>query len=152
MRSITVPQGVGVQLARLGGIVTHAEQVIDRVLVLFSAQSIMRHRRPRRHPRRPALLEPRIEIRDERRDLVLRRLRFSFFGGISPAIDLFDDLRPAMRVHARLEIARELVDAQIPLLLLRAMAADAVLLEECFERFRSADGASKAKTGNEEQA
>jgi hypothetical protein len=45
----------------------------------------MRHRRPRRHPRRPALLDPRIETRHKRRDLLLRRL-FSFFGGISPEL------------------------------------------------------------------
>ena len=45
-----------------------------------------------------------------------------------------------MAVQARLEIARQPVDPDISLFLLRAVAADAVLLEKRFKRFRPADG------------
>ena len=124
-----MPAGVFIQFARLRGIVAHTEQIIDRVLVLRPAQPIMRDRRPRRHPRRPALLNPRIEARNKRRDLLLRRLLLLLRRHLA-RIDLLDHFRPMMRVRPQLEVPRELVDAQITLLLFRAVARDAVFLQK----------------------
>jgi hypothetical protein len=64
----------------------------------------MRHRRPCRHPRGSAFLDQRIEFGDERRDLILRRLRLTFWRHVS-RVDPLDHLRPAMRLAAQFEIA-----------------------------------------------
>ena len=45
-----------------------------------------------------------------------------------------------MAVQAQIEISRELVDSQVTLLLVRAVAADAVLLKEGFKRLSSRRG------------
>ena len=50
----SMPERVFIKLARLRRIIAHAQQIIDRVLILLPAQPIMRHSRPGRHPRRPA--------------------------------------------------------------------------------------------------
>ncbi len=52
---IPVPQGVLVQLARFRWVVMDAKQIIDGVLILLPAQPVMRHCRPRGHPRGTAL-------------------------------------------------------------------------------------------------
>ena len=57
-----------------------------------------------------------------------------------------------MRVRAQLEIARELVDAQVTLRLVGSVATDAMLAQESFKRFRPTNGTSQAKAGGEEQA
>jgi hypothetical protein len=108
----------------------------------------MRHRRPRRHPRRPAFFDARIETRHKRRDLLLRRL-FLLLRRHLARVHLLDHLRPMMRVRAHLEIARELVDPQVALLLLGAMATDAVFLQESVIRFRSEDSTGKGKASGE---
>ena len=54
-----------------------------------------------------------------------------------------------MTVRAQLEIARELVDPQLPLLLLRPVAADAMLAQEGFKGFRGADGTGEGKADGE---
>ena len=56
-----------------------------------------------------------------------------------------------MRVPAQLEIARELVDAQVTLRLVGSVATDAMLGQEGFKRFRSTGGTRQAKAGSEEQ-
>ena len=95
----SMPQRILIQLARLRGIIVHAEQVIDRVLILLPAQPIMRHRRPRCHPGRPAFLDPRIQARDERRYFLLRRSLLLLRRHLA-RIDLLHHLRPMMRVRA----------------------------------------------------
>ena len=66
-------------------------------------------------------------------------------------IDFFEGFRPASAVRAQFEIARELVQPQIALLLLRPMTADAMRLEKGFKWFRPEDGARQAQVGGEEQ-
>ncbi len=128
----------------------HPEQVIDRVLILFSAEPVMRHRRPGCHPRGSALPDQGVEFRDKRLDLILRRLRLIRRGHVS-GIDPFDHLRPAMGIAAQFEITRELVDAQFTLLTVRTMTVEATLCKEGFKRFRCVDGSGKAKAGDEQQ-
>ncbi len=96
---ITTPQCVFVQFSRLSGIIAHAEQIVDRVLILFPAQAIMRQRRSRRHPRCSTFFQSRVKVRDQRRNLVLSRLRFCLWRHLA-AVDFFQGLRPLMRVHA----------------------------------------------------
>ena len=47
-----------------------------------------------------------------------------------------------MRVSAQFEVARELIDPQIALLLLRPMAAEAMRLQKGIKRFRRMNGTS----------
>ena len=129
-----VPQGVFIQFAWFRRIVAHSEQVIDGVLILLPTQAIMCHRRTRCHPHRLALFEPRVEFSDEGRDFVLLRLRLVFRRHLA-AVDLFDHLRPKMAVFAHSEIARELIEAKIPLLFVRAVAAGTMRLEKGLKRF-----------------
>ena len=92
----------------------------------------MRHRGPRRHPGRLAFFEPRIEYRHEPGDLLLLRQRLVLRGHFA-AVDLLDHLGPEMRVFARSKVSGELIDAQVALLLLRSVAADAMRFEEDLE-------------------
>ena len=138
-----MPPRVLIQLARLRGIVAHTEQVIDRVLILCPAQSVMRHRWPRRHPRRLALFDPRIQTRHKRRDLRLRRLLLLLRRHLT-RVHLLDHFRPMMRVRAQFEITRELIDAQIALLLFRSMAAEAMRFEKSVIRLCGVDDTGEA--------
>ena len=70
----------------------------------YMAQYLLDQDRLRGHPRRLALLEPRIELRDKNRDFVLLRQRLVFRGHLA-AVDFLDDLGPEMAVLAQLEIA-----------------------------------------------
>ena len=81
-------------------------------------------------------------------DFRLRRLRFRLRWHLA-AIDLVEGLRPVMCVHARLEIARKPIDAHVPFGLLRAMTTDAVLFEESFKRFGSANVACEAEADDD---
>ena len=54
-----------------------------------------------------------------------------------------------MGVGAEFEIARELIEAQVPLFLLGAVTADAVLLEEGFVWLRCADDTGQAQAKGE---
>jgi hypothetical protein len=53
-----------------------------------------------------------------------------------------------MRVRPEFKIPRELINAQIALLLLRPMAADAVCLKKGIKGFRSVNGSSENKAGD----
>lgn len=53
-----------------------------------------------------------------------------------------------MHIRSHFEIARELVDPQIPLLLLRPVTTDAVLLQEGVTRLRSEDSTGKGKASS----
>ena len=57
-----------------------------------------------------------------------------------------------MRIQTRLEIARQPVDPNVALFLLRAMTADAVLRQKGFKRFRPADGTGEAEDYAEDEA
>ncbi|HRE83984.1 MAG TPA: hypothetical protein PLN52_23275 [Opitutaceae bacterium] len=108
----------------------------------------MRHRWPRRHPCRHPFLQQRVELGDEGRNFILRRLHLIFRRHLA-GIDLLHDLMPEMGVQARFEIARELVDAQVALLFVRAVAADAMLLKEGLQRRGRGDSTAEAKAGAE---
>ena len=109
----------------------------------------MRHRWPRGHARGASLLEPRIETPDKRGNLILCRLLF-FLRRHLAGIDLLDNLGPMMGVCARSEITRKLVDPQVTLLLLRAVTADAISVQEGIKPLRCAGGTGKAEAGDEE--
>ena len=145
-----MPERVFVQLAGLRRIITHAQQIIDRVLILLPAQPIMRYRRPRRHPRGSALLDPRIQTRHKHRDLLLRRPFFLLRRHLT-RIDLLHHLGPVVRVCAEFKITREPVDPQVPLLLLRAMAANAMVLKEGVQRLCGTSGPRPTKAGCKEK-
>ena len=100
---LTVQQRIFVQLARFGGIVMHTEQIIDRILIFFAAQSIMGHRWPRRHPCGSALADECIELGHKGSDLILRWSRFTF-GRYVTRVDSLDQFRPAMGLATKLEI------------------------------------------------
>ena len=104
----------------------------------------MRHRRPRRHPRCPAILEQCVKILHERRNLLLSRLWFLLRRHLA-AVDLIERLCPLVAVQPRIEVARQPIDPDIPLFLLRAMTADAVILQKRLKRFRRADGTNKSE-------
>jgi hypothetical protein len=55
-----------------------------------------------------------------------------------------------MAVRAQFEITRKLVEPHIPLLLLRPVAADAVLVQKRFKRLRGTDSTGDAEAGGEE--
>ena len=57
-----------------------------------------------------------------------------------------------MNVATPLEIPGEAVDSDIPLLLLRTVAADAMRLQKPFKRFRAVRRTCQTKAGNEDQA
>ena len=52
-----MPAGVFVQLTLLGGVIADAQQIVDGVLILLTAQTIMRHHWPGRLTRGAAFLE-----------------------------------------------------------------------------------------------
>ena len=145
-----MPQRVFVQLARLGRIVAHTEQVIDRVLIFLATEPIVHHSRPRCHARCPPLLDERVEIRDERSDLGLCWPGLCLRGHFA-TVDPLEGFCPDVAVEARLEITRQPVDPDISLFLLRAMTADAVLLQKRFKRLGSVNGTTEAKTGNKKE-
>ena len=141
-----MPAGVFVELSLLGGIIAYAQQVIDGVLILLSAQAIMRHHRTCRLTRGAACLQGAVEARHECGDLRLRRLGFlvllrRHFAGVH----LLHGLGPMMGVGAEFEIAGELVEAQVAFFLLRAVTAGAMLLDEGFVGLRSADDTRQAQ-------
>ncbi len=144
-----MPQRVLIQLPGFGRIIAHAEKVIDGVLILLPAQSIKGNCRTGSHARCTAFFDVRIKAGHKRRNLLLRRLLL-LLGWHLAGIDLLDHLRPVMGVCAQFEITRELVDPQISLLLLGAMTADAVFLQEGVKRLGSADGVWQASADDEE--
>ena len=101
----------------------------------------MRYGRTCRHPRRSPLFQSRIKIRDKRENFCLRRLR-CFPGGHFAAVELIERLGPVMAIDAGLEIARELINSQIPFFILGSMTAEAIVFEENFKRFGSAHNTS----------
>lgn len=145
-----MPECVFVQLAGLRRIISHAEQIIDGVLILLSAQPIMRHRRSRRHPRRTALLDPRIQTRHKHRDLLLRRPFFLLRRHLT-RIDLLHHLSPVVRVCAEFKITREPVDPQVTLLLLWAMTANAMVLKEGVKRICGTNHLHETQAGRQEK-
>ena len=56
-----------------------------------------------------------------------------------------------MGVDAEFEIARELIETEVPLFLLGAVTADAVLLDEGFVRLRCPDLTGQAQAKSEER-
>ena len=145
-----VPQRVFVQFARFGRIVAHAEQVIDRILVFLATEPIVCHRRPRCHARCLTLLKERSEIRDERCNLRLcwpgLCLRRHF-----ATVDPLEGFCPVVAIQAPLEVARQPVDPDISLFLLRAMTADAVLLQKRFKRLGSVNGTTGAEASGKKE-
>ena len=146
-----MPERILVELAWLGRVVPHAEEVVDRVLIFLAAQAVVRHRRPGRHPRGLPGLEQAVEVRHERRDLSLRRPRLGL-GGHLAGIDPLEHVGPVTGVTAQLEVAREAVHADVALLLLRPVAAAAVLQEKGLERLGRADASGHADAKDDDQS
>ena len=147
---VAVPERILVELAWLGRIVPHAEEVVDRVLIFLAAQAIVRHRRPGRHPRGLPGLEQAVEIRHERRDLSLRGPRLGL-GGHLAGVHPLEHVGPVTGVTTQFEVTREAVHADVPLLLLRPVAAAAVLLEKGLERLGCAHASGHADPEDDDQ-
>ena len=146
-----MPEGVFVQAARDGGVVAGAEQVVDRVLILFTAEAIMGHGRTRRHARCAAFLQGSVEACHKGGDLRLGRLGFLVLLRRHLAgVHLLHGFRPVMGVGAQLEVARELVEAQVAFFLLRSVAAGAVLLDERFVGLRRLRDTIQAEAEHEQ--
>ncbi|MDX1747739.1 MAG: Rieske 2Fe-2S domain-containing protein, partial [Halobacteriales archaeon] len=65
--------------------------------------------------------------------------------------NLLDDLRPEMGIFAQSKIARELIDAQIALILVRPVTADAMRLEKSLERFLRRAHSGREERGEEKE-
>ena len=131
-----MPQRVRIQLARLGRIVAHTEQIVDGVLIFLAAEPIMGHRRTRRHARRAAFADALIELGNHLADLIGRWLRFLLrrhFAGV----DFLHYLRPNLPINAGLKIPRNFIQPQIALGFLRPVTGNAMFLEKPFERLGS---------------
>ena len=107
-----MPQSIFIQFAGHCRIITHSQQVIDCILILSAAQSIMRHWRTCCHAHCSAFAELCIQVRHERSDFILSRLRLRL-GRHLAAVDLVDRLRPVMRIGTQSEIARQQVNANV---------------------------------------
>ncbi len=128
-----VPQSILIQFPGHRRIVAHTEQIIDRVLVLFAAQPIVRHGGPRRHSHRAAFAKPCIEIRHERRDFILTWLRLRLWRHLT-AVHLIDRLRPVMSICAQTKVTRQLINSNIAFDFFRTMTPDAMSRQEFFKR------------------
>jgi hypothetical protein len=95
----------------------------------------MRHGGTRCHPRRSALLEPRVETRHERRDLILLWFWLALRRHLA-RIDPIEDLAPVVGIRSRFEIARKRVDPNIPLDFVGTVTTETMLFQESLEGIR----------------
>ena len=124
-----VPARVFVERAGRIDIEVHAEQIVNRVAVFLAAEAVVRHGTAIGHARRLAFFDARGNPVGDFPQFGGLGLRFLFWRHLA-GVDAKQNFGPALGVRQVIEIGGQRVHAEVALLLLLAVAAEAVLGEE----------------------